>query len=229
MQRSPAASIALAMIMGTSCRQASPPNVAATVASDSIITLAPTIDSALAMPGADTIWVRTPAGLMHRSCVHEVPSGAAVVRGDTVVLADGGRYVIPRCRFRGFSTIPRLEAYGPPNVAPDTMSLPQQPNFLAHVTGTFRENGLHPVSGRYSQLDLDVTTTQVPDRTVVIVGDRTKVYVRRGGEHLVVIAADSIVVGDELEVWHGGEADRPVLPATPRIHVYYASQVIIRR
>jgi hypothetical protein len=60
---------------------------------------------------------------------------------------------------------------------------------------------------------------------VVIVVDRTKVFVRRGVERPVAFAADSIAVGDELEVWHGGEAER--LPPLDR--VYYASQVIVRR
>lgn len=63
--------------------------------------------SAVADPGAiPDDYVATPAGLYHRSCVHEIPMGATVGRDRVVRRRDGSTYRLPTCSFAPRPTVP---------------------------------------------------------------------------------------------------------------------------
>ena len=187
--RARTAFVTLAMIMGAACRQASVPNVPATAAGESVAAPAPSIDSVIAMGGTDTEWVRTPgAGLLHRSCVHEIPTGASV-RFDTVQLSDGRRYVLPPCRV-----------------------------ILARVVNARRESGMHPSAGQGLQRVFDVTIGARERPAVVIVGDSTKVYTRRADYLVAVKADAIAVGDElEVWFGHGVDRDAARLSPRPPV------------
>lgn len=47
-------------------------------------------------------YVATPHGWYHRSCVHEIPSGARVDAGGLVTRRDGSTYAIPKCLYPSY-------------------------------------------------------------------------------------------------------------------------------
>jgi hypothetical protein len=49
--------------------------------------------------GGPDDYVVTPAGSIHRSCVHELPSGATVDEAGHVTLPDGSTYQLPPCQY----------------------------------------------------------------------------------------------------------------------------------
>ena len=51
-------------------------------------------------------YVRTPAGLYHKSCVHEIPIGARVNVQRVVHKRDGKSYVLPTCNFPSYPNVP---------------------------------------------------------------------------------------------------------------------------
>lgn len=53
-------------------------------------------------------YVTTPAGLYHRSCVHEVPNGSRSGPGGLVRRADGTTYQIPKCQYPAYPDWPAL-------------------------------------------------------------------------------------------------------------------------
>ena len=63
-------------------------------------------------------YVPTPAGWLHKSCVHEIPDGARVMaRSRVVARRDGTSYQVPRCRYPAYSTLPnvsRTRGHQPP-------------------------------------------------------------------------------------------------------------------
>src|SRR5205085_5399342 len=50
------------------------------------------------VPDNDPNYVVTPAGLYHRSCIHEIPD-RSFVRGDTVLLPNRRTMILPPCAF----------------------------------------------------------------------------------------------------------------------------------
>jgi hypothetical protein len=86
------------------------------------------------VPDNDTNYVATPAGLYHRSCVHEIPNGSHV-RGDTIVLPSGQINVLPHCAFphRRFGPSPNQ----PPNPGVDGWILDAR-NTLNGTTNSWR-------------------------------------------------------------------------------------------
>ena len=225
-RRSRAMSVILALIIGAGCRQSSLPNASGTEPRAVAAARDTLLDSTLIRTAPDSEWVQTPAGLMHRSCVHQIPAGATVLSRDTVRRADGSRYVLPRCRYRGRSSLP-IELYELPSASSSTpASLPAQPSLVARVVTAGRQRASWPRP--YSQLDLEVTIGQTADSdAVVVVGDSIKVYRRRGSGQLMAVTNDSITAGDEIEVWHGGGPD----PRGSRLvgrPVYFALQVVVR-
>jgi hypothetical protein len=215
----------LALIIGAGCRQVPLPEVPGTAARNAAAARDTLLDIALPTSAPDSEWVRTPAGLMHRSCVHQIPAGAEVLLGDTVRLADGSRYVLPRCRYKGRSSRPAV-LYGLPSVSvPTPASLPALPDLVARVVSGAREGANR--SRPYSRIVLEVTIGQGADSdAVVVVGDSIKVYRRNGPGQRMAVTNDSIAGGDEIEVWHGGpEPGASRLVGRP---VYYALQVVVR-
>jgi len=87
------------VILGTACVESvsSPvpvPNVAQR-------TLSSTTDSSASDSLVDD-YVYTPAGLYHRSCVHELPAGARV-NGNEIIHRDGSMTLLPTCHFPHYS------------------------------------------------------------------------------------------------------------------------------
>jgi hypothetical protein len=192
--------IALAIVIGVGCRHASPPHGPTYAAGEGVTAPDTSIDNAMAMSGAESEWVRTPgAGLLHRSCVHQVPDGA-VVRFDTVQLVDGRRYVIPACRV-----------------------------IRAPVVNIRRESETKPSARQEGRLVVDVAIGPRDRTAVVIVEHDAKVYTRRGMERLIAATVDSLAVGDELELWFDRGIDREAARLSPRSPVYYPQHVIVRR
>lgn len=214
--------VMLMTVMG--CRRSSVPSPASTAAPVGIADSAASVGVASARSGTDTDWVRTPAGLMHRSCVHQLPTGS-VLQGDTVRLADGGSYVLPRCRYKG-SPSPSAVLYGPYGTMPTSVSLSAQPNLVARVVSRRRERADWPRP--YSQMNLEVTIGQVADaEAAVVLGDSIKVYRRSRTGQLTAVTNDSIADGDEIEVWHDGGPE-PRASGLAGRPVYFALQVVVR-
>jgi hypothetical protein len=57
--------------------------------------------------------VMTPAGLLHRSCVHEVANGASISKTGVVTNADGSVYTLPPCLFETRANPFRIETSSP--------------------------------------------------------------------------------------------------------------------
>jgi hypothetical protein len=219
----------LALTIAAGCQKASLPNATTAAPKIAAAEAAPAPDTATAAIAADSDWIRTPAGLYHRSCVHEIPEGA-VVKKDSVRRRDGTSYALPVCRFKARSTFRPAVLYGPSNVSTAPVSVPAAPNFVAHVLNARRESGVSPAIGSYSQLDLDVAIAPATDgNAVVIVDKNARVYTRHETRGLSVVAADSIAVGDVLEVWHNGNAGSGTVQWPPNPPVYHAVQIVIRR
>lgn len=219
----------LALIIFTGCQKASLPNATTAAPQIAAAAAAPAADSATAAIAADTDWIRTPAGLVHRSCVHEIPEGA-VVRKDSVRRRDGTTYALPVCRFKARSNFGPAVRYGPASVSTAPVSLPAAPNFVVHVVNARRESGISPALGPYSQLDLDVAIASATDRNAVVIVDKiARVYTRHGTGGLIVVTADSIAIGDLLEVWHNGNASSGTVQWPPAPPAYFAIQIVIQR
>jgi hypothetical protein len=214
--------VALMAVAG--CRRLPSPGATTAEVPVSVADSTAPADSAVATTVADSDWIRTPAGLMHRSCVHHIPAGAAV-HGDTVRTADGGSYVLPRCRYKGISTLPPM-MYGPPGVVPPTLALPVDPNLVARVVSRRRERADPPRP--YSQMDLEVRIGPATGAdAIVIVADGIKVYRRSGIGRLTAVTNDSIADRDVIEIWHDGGPD-PRLTRLVGRPVYFALQVVVR-
>lgn len=66
--------------------------------------------AAYAAASASPDWVKTPDGLQYKSCVHRIPDGGTVDKGD-IVLASGVRQKVPACKY------PRLVRKAPASPA----------------------------------------------------------------------------------------------------------------
>src|SRR3982074_3371885 len=86
----------LALTIATGCKTTLPHRTAPSPKS-ATAAASPDPDSATAAIAADTDWIRTPAGLYHRSCVHEIPDGAVVGMDNVVRRRDGTSYTLPPC------------------------------------------------------------------------------------------------------------------------------------
>jgi hypothetical protein len=221
----------LALTIATGCTTTVPHRTAASPRS-ATAAASPDPDSATAAIAADTDWIRTPAGLSHRSCVHEIPAGAVVGVDNVVRRRDGTSYTLPPCLFPGHSSIPRELRYGasnPSTTPPMPVSAPTAPTFVARVVTAHRDTATGPM-GPHSLLDLVVAIAPATvGNAGVIVGAAAWVYIRHGTQGLSIAAADSIVTGDELEVWHDGSAAFKSVHSPPGTPAYVATRIVIRR
>jgi hypothetical protein len=116
-----------------------------------------------------------------------------------------------------------------PAVVPGPELVTPAPNFVAHVVAATRQSAIGPY-GPYSQINLVVAIAPgTVGNAGVIVPVPTPVWIRHGPQMLTVAAADSIEVGDAIEVWQlrgpaFGSGHSP--PGTP---MYVANQIVIQR
>ena len=68
---------------------------------------APAEEPDFAAIGPQGDYVATPDGRYHRTCVHEIPTGAVVGRNGVVTRLDGTTFQIPKCRYPSYPSIPR--------------------------------------------------------------------------------------------------------------------------
>ncbi len=84
----------------------------------------PSAPSAVAITGAGSVvasaktdYVATPAGWLHRSCVHPLPEGAQLnVTTRAVTLMDGTAYSLPACQYRSYRSSGTRNVAGSPSL-----------------------------------------------------------------------------------------------------------------
>jgi hypothetical protein len=104
------------------------------------------------------------------------------------------------------------------------------PNFVARVVMMCRETAIGPSVGPYSQVNLVVAIAPAAiGNAGLVVDEATQLDMRGGAGGMSRAPADSIIVGDELEVWHDGRPAMGAVQSPVGTPVYLAKRVIIDR
>lgn len=119
-QRSWTAGVFIVIALASACDRAPAPYATAPRPPSASKDNVPQENTALAEGDSD--WVRTPAGILHRTCVHEIPRGAVLGRERVVRRHDGSSYTLPACKYAARWTVPGRLSSRPPSgdVGPNT-------------------------------------------------------------------------------------------------------------
>jgi hypothetical protein len=146
--------LTLMLVIGAGCRDdISRPELAPSDKPSASTAIAPSAAS------GDTDYVRTPAGLVHKSCVLGVARGERVERNGSIRRQDGSTFSPAPCRFPGYPNIPENLAAGRgrshrPDVAEPVMGSGPSHSWIQYVAST--------IAGPYMGLEAEWTVPNSP-------------------------------------------------------------------